>query len=174
VLQVRILVRPEERRDWECVETIVGDAFGQDAEARLVSRLRSVTGVFSLVATVDDTVVGHVLFSPLTARSGMRAPIAYGLAPVAVAPTWQRRGIGAQLITVGLEELRSVGVGLVVVLGHASYYPRFGFVPAATLGLSCKWGGEDGSFQAVELVVGSARAYRGVVDYHPAFDETAW
>lgn len=109
----------------------------------------------------------------IAVRHESPAVAAYGLAPVSVAPNWQNRGIGSRLITAGLEELRRSGVGLVVVLGHASYYPRFGFVAAAPLGLKCKWVGDDGTFQAIELVDGTVRAYQGIVDYSPAFDELA-
>lgn len=132
-------VRHESPADWERVERVVRDAFGQDAEARLVASLRSIPGALSLVATVDTVIVGHAMFTPVTARGKSPATAAYGLAPVSVAPDWQGRGIGSHLINAGLEELRRARVGLVVVLGHASYYPRLGFVAAAPLGLTCKW-----------------------------------
>jgi putative acetyltransferase len=170
-LTIRISVRHESLADWECVAGVVRDAFGQDAEARLVASLRSIPGVLSLVGIVDNIIVGHVMFSPVTARGKSPAAAAYGLAPVSVSTNWQKRGIGSRLIAAGLEELRRSRVGLVVVLGHTSYYPRFGFVAAAPLGLTCKWGGDDGAFQVLELVDGAVRAYQGIVDYAPTFDE---
>jgi putative acetyltransferase len=170
---MRIEVRRESPADWSRVEEVVRDAFGQADEARLVARLRSVEGVLSLVSVVDGIVVGHVMFSPIKARVGSLSFAACGLAPIAVARDWQRRGVGSALITAGIEKLRRVGVGLIVVLGHPSYYPRFGFVAATPLGLECKWGGHDGSFQVLELVKGAASTYRGMVDYHPAFDASA-
>ena len=70
-------------------------------------------------------------------------------------------------------ELRRSGAGRDVVLGHRAYDPRFGFVAAAPLGMGCKWGGEDGSSQVLELVPGAARVHRGSIDYHRAFDAFA-
>ncbi len=170
---MHIVVRNESPADWTRVEEVVREAFGSIDEARLVARLRSVDGILSLVAVVDGVVVGHTMFSPIKARGSTPALAAYGLAPVAVAADYQRRGVGTALITAGLAELRRRGAGLVVVLGHPSYYPRFGFVAASPLGLDCKWGGEDGAFQVLELVTGAAAAYRGTIDYDPVFDEFA-
>jgi putative acetyltransferase len=155
------------------VERVVRDAFGQTTEAKLVARLRSVDGVLSLVGSVEDEVVGHVMFSPVTPHGRAAAMAASGLAPVSVAPGWQRRGVGSRLITAGLQQLRAAGSGLVVVLGDPSYYSRFGFVAAAPAGLTCKWGGES-AFQLLEFIEGSARMYQGQVDYAPVFDEFAW
>jgi putative acetyltransferase len=165
-----VVVRHETPADRPCVAELVAAAFGQQAEARLIASLRPVANVLSLVATVADQVAGHVMLSPITARARAAQTPACGLAPLAVAPAMQRRGIGARLVEAGLTMLGDRGVGLVVVFGHREYYPRFGFAPAASLGLACKWGGEDGTFQALELIPDAARAYRGVVDYHPAFD----
>lgn len=168
-----ISVRHEVPRDWLDVEAVVRDAFGGDEEARLVSRLRSHRDVLSLVAVADGTLAGHAMFSPVSIRGSDIVLPASGLAPVAVATAWQRRGVGTQLIRFGLEEVAKAGVGLVVVLGDPAYYGRFGFVAAEPLSVRCKWGGEDGAFQLLELVPGTAAMYRGMVDYLPAFDESA-
>ena len=169
-----VLIRREAPSDWARVETVVRHAFGRPEEAQLVARLRTFDGVLSLVAIAEATVVGHVMFSPVTAGGVHASPAAYGLAPVAVAGDWQGRGVGSRLIDAGLQELRQARVGVIVVLGHPSYYPRFGFVAATPLGLRCKWGGEGGAFQVLELVPGAAATYRGMVEYLPAFNESAW
>jgi putative acetyltransferase len=171
---IRAVVRHESPGDWEQVERVVSDAFGRAAEAHLVARLRSENGTLSLVGTIDEVVVGHAMFSPVTPYRRPAAVAARGLAPVSVAPSWQRCGIGSRLIAAGLEQLRAAGTRLVVVLGDPSYYSRFGFVAAAPLGLTCKWGGEEGAFQVLELIEGSARMYQGLVEYAPVFDEFAW
>jgi putative acetyltransferase len=173
-LLTRVVVRHESPANWEQVERVVRDAFDQATEAQLVARLRSVNGTLSLVGTVDEVVAGHVMFSPVPPHGKATAVAAFGLAPVSVAPGWQRRGIGSRLITEGLEQLRAAGTGLVVVLGDPTYYSRFGFVAAAPAGLTCKWGGEEGAFQMIELIEGSARLYQGLVEYDPVFDEFAW
>ena len=88
---------------------------------------------------------------------------------MAVRPDVQRRGIGSALVRAGIDECRRRGVGLIVVLGHPGYYPRFGFQPAATVGLRCKWSAGD-SFMYLELSPGHARLAGDVVDYAPEFD----
>jgi putative acetyltransferase len=58
---------------------------------------------------------------------------------MAVAPAYQRQGIGSQLVAQGLERLRELGCPFVVVIGHPEFYPRFGFRPASVFGLTCDW-----------------------------------
>jgi putative acetyltransferase len=129
-------VRDEALADWDAVRDLHVLAFEQPHEGRIVDALRAhKAAILSLVATVDGTVVGHILFSPVTVGSLVGA----GLGPMAVAPSWQRRGIGSRLVESGLARLREEGCPFVVVLGHPGFYPRFGFTPAATHGLTCEW-----------------------------------
>jgi putative acetyltransferase len=165
-------IRREAAADFERVRAVVQEAFGRDDEALLVTRLRRSEGVLSLVAVEGGIVVGHAMFSPVTV--GRHAVVARGLAPVAVAVAHQRRGVGTRLIEHGIAALRNEGVALVVVLGHPDYYARFGFVPAAPLGLHCKWGRQEGAFRVRELVAGSLTKVRGRVEYLATFDASAW
>jgi putative acetyltransferase len=147
-------------------------AFGGPLEARLVDALRdSLRGTqdyLSLVATIDRRVVGHILFTPITIEPARNCPIA-GLAPMAVRPEHQRSGIGGQLIRAGLKECRRSGYSAVVVLGHPEYYPRFGFVPAHTFGLTCEFPSPPEAFMAIELESEALNGVRGVVRYRPEF-----
>ena len=93
---------------------------------------------------------------------------AAGLAPMAVHPDLQRRGIGSRLVEEGLEACRAAGRELVVVLGHPDYYPRFGFTPAAGLGLVWEHDAPSEAFLALELVPGAA-GEGGMVSYRPEF-----
>ena len=149
-------------------------AFGEPLEARLVDALRdSLRGTqdyLSLVATIDKQVVGHILFTPITIEPARNCPIA-GLGPMAVRPEHQRSGIGGQLIRAGLKECRRSGYSAVVVLGHPEYYPRFGFVPAHTFGLTCEFPSPPEAFMALELEPGALKAIRGMVRYHVMFSE---
>ncbi len=95
-------------------------------------------------------------------------PVA-ALGPVAVSPARQRQGIGSQLITTGLEFCRVVGFDLCIVLGHADYYPRFGFRPAAPLGIRWEHGAEA-HFMVLELRPGALDGVGGVARYRPEFD----
>jgi putative acetyltransferase len=113
-------------------------AFGSDTEAELVRALLhdpSAQPVLSLLAREGARPVGHVLFTAARLREASHpGPLAI-LAPLAVVPEAQGRGIGGALIERGLQLLRESGVDLVFVLGHPSYYPRHGFEPAGRAGL---------------------------------------
>jgi putative acetyltransferase len=167
----RVEIRPEAQEDWAAVEAVTCAAFRQDAEATLVAKLRSCPDVLSLVAIAEGAVVGHVMFSPVTLPGVDAAPVIRGLAPVAVLPELQCHGIGTRLIAAGLDELRRKGIEVVVVLGHSTYYPRFGFRPGSAVGVRCKWGEDTDSFQVLELVPGAAGRCRGMVEYLPVFDD---
>ena len=131
-----IVIRDAAPGDDRAVYAVENAAFGGPAEAELVEALRGHPGVVSLVAVEREAIVGHVLFTPVTVVQQDKAIWeAYGLGPVAVDPARQRQGIGDALIRAGLERLRAGGVAVVFVLGHPSYYPRFGFQPAAARGL---------------------------------------
>lgn len=164
------IIRAETAADVEAVRRVNELAFGRPAEANLVDALRSnVQPIISLVAILDDQVVGHILFSPVTIESEAEAFVAMGLAPVAVRPEYQNRGVGAALIRSGLAECRRLGHEIVIVLGHPAYYPRFGFVIASTLGIRCEFDVPDEAYMVAELTPGALRGRRGVVHYRPEF-----
>lgn len=165
-----IVIRAETVEDYAAVRRVNELAFGQPDEAALVEALRSVSPHVSLVAVDDLQVVGHIFFSPVTIESEGPGAAAMGLAPMAVLPERQNQEIGSRLVREGLEECRRIGFGVVVVLGHPNYYPRFGFVPAATKGLRCKWPVPDEVFMVTELTPGALRGLRGLVEYRPEFD----
>lgn len=146
-------------------------AFGQPAEADVVDALRAAGAVtLSLVALVDERVVGHILFSPVVVIApGGSEWAALGLGPMAVAPEHQRAGIGAALIRGGLDQLRSEGHDVVVVVGHPGYYPRFGFVPASARGLRWEHEVPDDVFMVCELAPGALAGRSGEVRYRPEF-----
>lgn len=132
------------------IARVEGAAFGQEDEARLVAALDEggYTRV-SLVAERDGEVIGHVLLSELefAARSGPLPALA--LAPVAVAPSHQRQGVGDALVRAALEIAQQQGYRAVVVLGHPGYYPRFGFSVAAAAGIRSPYQGPH--FMAVDF-----------------------
>lgn len=92
-----------------------------------------------------------------------------GLGLVAVLPERQRSGIGTQLIRAGLKKCKELGYGAAFVLGHPTYYPRFGFVPASRFGLKCELDVSDDVFMAMELSSGYFEKISGTVVYHEAF-----
>lgn len=145
-------------------------AFGTPTEARLVDRLRGSPDSISLVATIGDRVVGHILFTPITIEPAARVRVA-GLAPMAVRPENQRSGLGSQLVRAGLDHCRQHGYAAVVVVGHPEFYPRFGFMRAGAKGLRCEFPVPDEVFMAVELTTGALADVRGLVRYRPEFSE---
>ncbi|MBI3992747.1 MAG: N-acetyltransferase [Candidatus Lambdaproteobacteria bacterium] len=164
-------IRDECPEDVSAIHHVNALAFGQPQEAALVDALRRAGAVLlSLVAVEDGAIVGHILFSPVRVRGGGGEFAAVGLAPMAVLPAWQRRGIGSALVRAGLARLRGMGQEAVVVLGHPAYYPRFGFRRASVFGLRWEHAAPDEAFMALELVAGSLAGRQGVVAYRPEFD----
>ena len=166
---IRATVRTEESDDADLVRSVNMRAFGRPDEAALVDALRGTPGVVSLVAVAHDRLVGHILFTRVEV-DGVRDSIAVaGLAPMAVLPEHQRRGIGSALVRAGLDSCREHGYRAVVVLGHPEFYPRFGFTPAAARGLTCEWPVPPEAFMTIELEPGALAGARGVVRYRPEF-----
>ena len=167
-----VLVRREAPADFSAVETLLERAFGRPDEASLVRRIRDADPrVISLVATTGDQIVGHILFSPVSIEAHHHHTLLMGLGPMAVEPPQQRQGIGSALAREGLEASRAAGASLVFVLGHAQYYPRFGFQPAAPYGFHYKTSEFDPHFMLIELVPGAASSRGGMVSYMPEFDQ---
>ena len=168
-----ILIRAETAEDRALVRRVNELAFGRPNEANLVDALREKARPYiSLVAIVDDEVVGHIFFSQVSIESiesGDHSFGAMGLAPMSVLPAYQRRGIGSQLVREGLKESHRLGYDIVVVLGHPNYYPRFGFVPASLKGLRSEYDVPDEVFMVSELTEGALNGHRGLVKYHSEF-----
>lgn len=162
-------IRPEREEDYSASESVNAAAFEREDEATLVRSLRGKPGTISLVAVSDSGVCGHVLFSPVQIFGEAQAPVGTGLGPVAVSPERQREGIGLSLVQAGLDECRRRGIPYAVVLGHADYYPKFGFVPASRFGLRCRWPVPDEVFMALELTPGALEGVAGLVEYDPEF-----
>jgi len=170
--ETRVL-RAESLRDLAAVRDVLTRVFPTDAEARLVDALRGRTHPqISLVAeTRAGELVGHILFTPVEIRSPSGASKAVCLGPMAVLPEHQRQGVGSSLVEAGLSACRAVDEPIVVVLGHPSYYPRFGFEPAWDAGLYYGTPGPNPAFMVRELERGALRGASGEVRYHAAFHE---
>lgn len=168
-----MIIRQETRDDIADVRAVHELAFGQPLEANVVDKLRdNCEGLRSLVAVENGKVVGHILFSPAEIEGPHGIIKGMGLAPMAVLPDMQRRGIGTQLIHKGVEELRKLQCPFIIVLGHPSYYPRFGFERSSRYGIRCQWEGvPDEAFMILWLDQSKAGQVSGVAKYREEFSE---
>lgn len=166
-----IIVRDESPGDAVRIHAVHARAFPTDLEARLVDALRDAGAVvISQVAVVAGAIVGHVLLSPVHIEHGGSNTSVLGLAPIAVAPEYQRQGVGSKLMRSALDQARARHVGAVVLVGEPDYYARFGFTAAKQSGLRCKWPGTDEAFMVLEIDSGALARSSGLVSYHELFD----
>lgn len=158
-----MMVRDEAPADSDTIRAVQEAAFGRPHEARLTDRLRADGDVvYSLVAVEDETVVGHILFSP------MAAPFrALGLGPVAVRPDRQRRGIGRRLVAAGVDRAAADGWQAIFLLGNPDFYQRFGFSVALAAGFTTPDAGPH--WMVLPLGGKPLPALTGPVAYAPAF-----
>lgn len=161
-----IRIREEQPGDIAAIREVNRRAFRQDAEGTLVDALRaSGTVLLSLVATVGDDVVGHIMYTPLQVGDVTGA----ALAPMAVLPDHQGQGIGSQLVRAGTRRLEETGCPFIIVLGHAHYYPRFGFTPASERGITCEWEAPAEAFMLLVLDHARMASVSGRAVYRPEF-----
>lgn len=171
-----ILIRTETPADYDQVREINIQAFGnREDEAHLVDRIRKSEGFIpylSLVAEAEGSIVGHLLLSKAAVINDEEPHEVIVLAPIAVRPTHQRQGVGKRLIDEGLLRCKELGFGLVLLIGHPTYYPKFGFKPARPIGLELKqFDVPDDVFMVYEVLENTRRRIEGELQYPKAFFE---
>lgn len=138
-------IRPSIKSELAEILNIHTQAFGKDEGpviAKLVNDLftdETAQPIVSLLAVLNEKPVGHILYSKAVINDSQKALSASILAPLAVLPEEQNKGIGEKLILEGLRILKQSGTDLVFVLGHPSYYPRCGFIPAGAQGFDAPY-----------------------------------
>jgi putative acetyltransferase len=159
-------IREETGADVEAIREVNRRAFAQNHEGNIVDALRSNAAVLlSLVAIVDGELVGHIMYSPAVAGHTTGA----ALGPMAVLPEFQRRGIGSGLVETGNQKLKAAGHPFVIVVGHAEYYPRFGFTPASKHSIRCEWDLPDDVFMIAVLDPLKMQGVSGLAKYRHEF-----
>jgi putative acetyltransferase len=162
-------IRPESEADHAAVAAVTAAAFGKQNEARLVEAIRASeewVPELTLVAEDDERIVAHVMYS-YSALGGSDTPLLQ-LSPLSVVPARQSQGIGTALTRESLRLADERGEPLVLVLGHPTYYPRFGFRPASELGLLPPNPGWAPAFMAAPLSAYDP-SLRGRVTFAPPF-----
>jgi putative acetyltransferase len=162
-----IEIREEHPGDVESIRDVNKCAFGQDLEGKIVDALRSNEAVLlSLVATLNGRIVGHIIYSPASVGGEIMGA---ALCPMAVLPDQQRQGIGSKLVEAGNRSLQETGCPFIIVVGHASYYPRFGFRPASAYGIKCEWDVSDDVFMLLVLDQVKMQGVSGLAKYRHEF-----
>ena len=160
-------IREERPGDVTAIRNLNKHAFGQHQEGNIVDALRSNGAVLlSLVATLNGRVVGHIMYSPLFVGGEVTGA---ALGPMAVLPEYQRQGIGSKLVAAGNQRLKDAGCPFVIVVGHADYYPRFGFRPASAHGIECEWEVPDNVFMLLALDQTKMQGVSGLARYRHEF-----
>lgn len=167
-------IRQEDPEDQAAISRVHREAFGRDAEARIVDRLRNTPHWIprlSLVAAFGKRIIGHLLLSRVELQEAVRPTSLLALGPVGVLPEWQNNRVGTELISCALGSSCSSEWDGIVVLGHANFYPRFGFEPASRFGLKCPFEVPDANYMARELRGGGLANTGGIVVYPAAWME---
>lgn len=167
-----ITIRTETNSDVTAIGDVTSAAFetleiSSHTEQFIIEALRAAKALaVSLVAELDNEIIGHIAFSPVTISDG--TPGWYGLGPVSVLPAYQRQGIGKTLIQEGLSRLKSMNAQGCCLVGHPDYYRQFGFHNLSDLVV-------DGVPAEVFFMLSFSGYYpRGTVTFHEGFREDCY
>lgn len=166
-----ITIRKEQPDDEAQIYEVNSRAFERTQEAEVVDVLRkSCPEGVSLIAEEDGKLVGHILFTPAIIEGEGKSVVGSGLAPMAVLPEYQRKGIGSALVRAGLEAMRTAGEPFVIVVGHPGFYPKFGFERASKYGIQCEYSEvPDEAFMIVVYDEDKIKGIHGVAKEQPEF-----
>lgn len=162
---MNIIIRLEEEKDHRRVEEVTRSAFsyperiergqiGCPYEHWMVNELRKRDGILSLslVAEVDESIVGHIICSKAEVRTENRIIPVLNIGPISVLPEYQKKGIGKALITGMIEKAKQSGYGAILFFGRPEYYPQFGFQEASVFGITDSEGYNYPAFMGMELI----------------------
>ena len=170
-------IRQEQTTDHDAVFALIEAAFKDEEftdhqEQFLVARLRKLDAFIpelSLVAELDQQVVGHILLTKVKIKGEAGYTDALALAPVSVLPGFQGKGIGGKLIERSHAIARELGHRLIVLLGHADYNPRFGYKTSALFGIQFPFEIPPENGMVYELVEGALDGVEGMIVYPEEF-----
>ncbi len=110
------------------------------------------------------------MYSPLSVGGDVTGA---ALGPMAVLPEHQSQGVGSRLVEAGNRKLKDAGCPFIIVVGHAHYYPRFGFRPASAHGIKCEWEVPDDVFMLLVLDRGKMQGVSGLANYRHEFSSVS-
>jgi|SRR5690606_6480692 len=176
---MEVIIRQEKPADFKTVFRIIENAFkliqfSDHKEQFLVERLRKSRAFIpelSMVAELDNRIVGHILLTKLKIKNGQREFDSLALAPVSVLPKYQGKGIGGILIKEAHKKARELGYQSVVLLGHEKYYPKFGYKRADMFGIELPFDVPKENCMAIELTENGLVGVSGTVEYPKEFNE---
>ena len=177
IIIMQIDIRQEQETDYESTQDVVRLAFAgiehsDQNEHHLVNALRKSEAFIpelSLVALHNQTIVGHILLTRIGIIGTDKTISSLALAPVSVLPKYQGKGIGAKLILRAHHLAEALGHESIILLGHADYYPRFGYQKASLFGIQMPFDVPDENAMAIELKPNALAQASGKVKYDPAF-----
>ncbi|WP_394698656.1 GNAT family N-acetyltransferase [uncultured Draconibacterium sp.] len=168
-----VTIRKENKKDFIAIKALNNKAFGQTEEGIIIDRIRnSDAETLSLVAEMDNKIVGHIFYSSAEIVWNNQVIKGMGLAPMAVLPGYQKQGIGKRLIHESLYLLIHKKLSFIIVLGHKDYYPKFGFETASKHGIKCQWNGvPDEVFMVMILDKEKMKGVKGTAKYCDEWDD---
>jgi predicted N-acetyltransferase YhbS len=167
-----LYVRGEKLGDREVIFEINKLAFGSETESKLIDSLRkgkSYIRGLSLVAVKEEKILGHAILTRAFIVNRGRRFKCLVLGPMAVRPENQKQGVGKKLIEEGFERARELGFSVIAVLGHETYYPKFGFFPASQKNICTSFKVPDENFMVIELAPNALKGISGMVEYPKEF-----
>lgn len=176
---ISVSIRQEKPRDAKAVFELIQKAFENEQysdhkEQFLVERLHKSHDFIpelSLVATLEEKVVGYILLSKILIESDTQTNQSLAMAPLAVLPEYQGNKIGAQLIEEVHKRAKKMGYDSIILLGHEAYYPRFGYKLASSFNITLPFDVPDENCMAIELVENALKHISGTVVYPNEFYE---
>ena len=168
---MEIAYHRETPADYDKVAKVISSAFesisySDHKEHLLVERLRKSDAFIpelSIVAKKGNEIIGHILLTKIKIKNKQMIFESLALAPVSVKPKYQKRGVGAGLIQEAHRKAKSLGYESIVLLGHADYYPRFGYVLARNFEITLPFDAPDENCMVIELVKDGLKGVRGKV-----------
>ncbi len=176
---MNVIIRQERPADYKEVENVIYRAFehaeySDKTEHVLVARLRNSSAFIpelSLVACMKDNIVGHILLTKIEIINDTLKYDSLALAPVSVLPGFQKKGIGAALVNKSHEIAKSMGYCSITLIGHAEYYPRFGYKLANEYNIDFQFEAPPENCMIIEIQSGCLKNVSGQATYPKEFFE---